>query len=147
MLSQAFPNKDLNIDIAWPILRDLSDSEFERAVVKIISERVEIYPNTNMLALIREKARIEKRITAGEAWGKVLKEIRRVGYAGNPEFNDELIELAVKSVGWDVICKSNNIGVERAHFLKVYEAFVKRVSEDSVMIPLTRTTPLISNVM
>lgn len=61
------------------------------------------------------------------AWGKVLDEVWRVGSYGTPEFDNPAIRDAVNAVGWDAICASEMIGVERAHFAKAYSATRKRI--------------------
>lgn len=55
------------------------------------------------------------------AWADVLKAISRYGVHRVPQFDDPLVKRAVASVGWSAICNSEEPGVERAHFAKVYD--------------------------
>lgn len=55
------------------------------------------------------------------AWGDVLKAISRYGVHRVPQFNDPLVKRAVAAVGWSAICNSEEPGVERAHFARVYD--------------------------
>ena len=135
LLLKTFPNKEISPEVSWAILKDLTDAEFETAVLDIISTRAEIYPNTNMIALIRTRARKQDRLTSGEAWSMVLSEVRRVGSYGQPDFKDPLISKAVECVGWKSICLSETIGVERAHFFKAYDSLDKRESEEQIRLP------------
>lgn len=138
VLLQVFPNKEIQPEVAWPILNDLSDNEFQIAIINIISTQTEIYPNTNMIALIRQKAKETPEITAGEAWGKVLKEVSRTGSYGIPQFENKLIQKAVDCVGWKSICQSECIGVERGHFLKVFESLEVRERKEKVAITFNK---------
>ena len=61
--------------------------------------------------------------TAFEAWREVNDGLNRWGrefYRSGSRWSNELIEEAVKSVGFSSLCFSDNTGVERAHFLKAY---------------------------
>jgi hypothetical protein len=148
ILLQSFPNKEINAEIAWPILADLTDEEFERAVVNIIATRIEIYPNTNMIAMIREMAKKKTdTLLAGEAWSIVLGEVSRVGRYGAPKFGYSLIDKAVRCIGWQTICDSETIGVERAHFFKVYDSLEHREAEVIVQLPNRTHIKLISETV
>lgn len=144
LLLRAFPNKEINPKLAWVLLCDLNNPEYESAIMKIISTQVEIYPNTNMIALIRHNAKEDLNIlTAGEAWGKVLRQISKAGHYGIPKFKDDLVKKSVEAIGWHNICMSENIGIERAHFFKVYEALSGRKKQKDLLLPnIPRENPL-----
>jgi hypothetical protein len=55
LLKEAF-NRDFNFAIYWESLQDLDDGAFKKATVEIIKNTKELYPNTNLIAIIREKA-------------------------------------------------------------------------------------------
>jgi len=93
----------------------------------------ELYPNTNLIALIREKARAIQKKLPGEAWAEVLGAIRIVGSYGSPKFSDSLIKKAVNCIGWRHLCLSENIEIQRAHFLKIYESLSKRENYERVI--------------
>lgn len=56
------------------------------------------------------------------AWERVLREVRRVGYARAPRFDVPAIADAVAAVGWESICMSTMIASERARFIDAYRA-------------------------
>ena len=65
----AFPDKKIDLELYWLFLKDLTDGDFLRAIAEIIATHKELYPGTNIIALIREKAKIDRRQTLlpGEA--------------------------------------------------------------------------------
>lgn len=67
--------------------------------------------------------------SAGEAWQEVLENLNP--YKIKP-WSNELIEKAVRSVGYMSICMSECIGVERSHFIKNYENLLSRLKEQDV---------------
>lgn len=75
--------------------------------------------------------------TAEEAWGEVIHAVRRLGIYHVQEAMDsfdEVTKKAVLNVGFRDICLSENIGIERAHFFRSYEAYATR-SKESRMTP------------
>lgn len=125
LLVKAFPEKENDYDLMWEFLQDLEDEDFIKAISKIVITTKDINRATNMIALIRESA-LPENILAGEAWAEVLKEISKTGSWGKPQFNDPLIVRAVECIGWKNMCMSENIAIERAHFLKVFDSLSAR---------------------
>lgn len=59
ILSMCFPNLDLNperIQLMHELLNDLSDEVFIQSIRNMAQNLKEIYPNTNLIAHIREKS-------------------------------------------------------------------------------------------
>lgn len=135
-LIQVFPNRKIESAVYWTFLHDLTTNEFKKGITRIITEAKEIYPDTNLIALIRDKAKVPERKSAFEAWQIVQQQIIRVGSYGYPVINDALIMRAIGIVDWYRICKSERPEIERAHFLKVYEQLVKREQESFVQLPV-----------
>ena len=73
-----------------------------------------------------------------EAWAEVLAAISRYHYIGKPEFSHPAIERAVRGVGWQNICLSEQIGVERAHFFRLYGQVCEQTRADARMLPQVR---------
>lgn len=122
---KSFPDKPFDSDVMWEFLQDLDDADFLKAVAQIVMTNKDINRATNLVALIREIA-IPLNETAGEAWGIVLKNIQTIGSYGRPNFEDPCISKAVDCIGWRNLCLSENIAIERAHFLKIYESLENR---------------------
>lgn len=77
-------------------------------------------------------------LTWGESWERALTAVRKYGSYNKMEALDSLDPLTrkcVESIGYMELCMSENIMVERAHFQKVFEVFVKREQTDK-QIPL-----------
>jgi len=73
---------------------------------------------------------------ADRAWAEVLDAVRRWGRYREPTFSHAAITEAVAGVGWLAICDSEAIGVERAHFLKLYEQSRARHVREANVGPL-----------
>ncbi len=66
-----------------------------------------------------------------EAWAEVRQAIRRVGhYRPPPSFGDPLIDRAVRALGWEELCLSEEPEVDRAHFLRAYECLQQRERDE-----------------
>lgn len=142
-LLEAFPDRKFNNKIIYKFMQDLSKEEFLSGIAKVISSTKELFPGTNIIALIRENAKVENKLSAGEAWAEVRAEIGRVGCHGCPKFSDPLITMAASAVGWRDMCMSENIMIERAHFLKIYESLCNRKKEEATYLP----APMIKNLI
>lgn len=115
--------------VMFEYLQDLSPEKFVAGVRKFCKNHKEIFPNTNLIAYIREYALINQDDfkSDSEAWQIVLNEMSRCGGVyGVPKIDDELIMEAIKGIGWRDLCNSQNIDVIRGQFRKIYEELVKR---------------------
>ena len=56
-LAGIFQNYKISAEFMYNYLNDLTNKEFMKAINEIIKGMRELYPNTNLVALIREKAR------------------------------------------------------------------------------------------
>lgn len=133
MIVKTFPDKDCDYEVMWEFLKDLDGDSFLKSISNIIMTKNDINKATNMIALIRENA-IPKGLTAGEAWAEILEKISSVGSWGYPKFANPLINEAVSCIGWRSMCMSENISIERAHFLKVFESLSTRKRNEDLTI-------------
>ncbi len=91
------------------------------------------------IADIREKyAEVSQRRTESwdEAWGTVLMAIRKYGYPREAEALASLSERTrrvVRRFGWQNLCMSEKIEVERSNFRDAYNSEVKRDKVDGVL--------------
>jgi hypothetical protein len=139
----AFPDRKFDCNIFWTFLSDLKDDEFLKSIADIISTKSELYPGTNVIALIREKGKLKEDMTAGEAWAICLREIRRVGSYDYPKSLDPLIEKVISIMGWRDLCLSDNMIADRAHFMKIYDNLVIRKRSEAMLLPEPRLKILI----
>lgn len=69
-------------------------------------------------------------------WEQVLKLIAKYGYyRSNEAFSemDDLTSQVVKRIGYINLCKSENLGIDRAAFRDIYLSLAKRKKEDAQM--------------
>lgn len=74
------------------------------------------------------------------AWQEVLDQIHRVGYLGQPTWSHPAVGQAANALygGWVQLCQSlmvETLGVDRAHFMRLYEAFTKQERENLSLPP------------
>lgn len=82
--------------------------------------------------------------TGEEAWEEVITAVRKYGYYQQPEaFKqlDEPTKRAVKIIGWQNICQSEKIGIERAAFIKTYSNASAPIRERAIL-----PTPLFKHI-
>jgi hypothetical protein len=127
VLQATFPSVELNLRIFWDLLCDLEDEIFEKAILKIVRTQTQIYPGTNIVALIRLTAVQEKYPTAGEAWENCL-ENSRVDYT-RWRWIHPLVHKTSVIISVYEIRTSENPTATRAHFFKVYDDLLKKEQE------------------
>jgi len=75
------------------------------------------------------------------AWGEVLRSMQKVGYLRSPEWSHPAIEDTMKAMWgtWTNACQSvrvDNLGVDRAQFVRMYATISKRQREAQVLPPM-----------
>jgi len=114
--------------VMYEFLKDLPPDKLVKGLKKFCMKHREVYPQTNIIAYIREYALIdEDELTPMEAWGLVKAHIATGAKL------PELVDKAAGAVGWMDIRMSEKPGVERAHFLKAYEAMAAKEREQKIM--------------
>jgi loader and inhibitor of G40P protein len=64
--------------------------------------------------------------TAQEAWESVVLAIKKFGYYQQDkafETLEDRTKRAVRVIGWQNICQSESVGIERANFIKFYDSY------------------------
>ena len=109
MLSAVFPAADLKPDLYYALLEDIREDAFIGGVEKVCRETTELFPNTNLVAVIREKCQ--------EFWlnkNKKRVEVEEKNRLGYEEPSYEEIEKNKKD--WndlrDRLAREKNIGNE-----------------------------------
>lgn len=82
--------------------------------------------------------------TAGEAWKEVMTHIVDNGCEARPNWSHPLIGQAADAVGLRAIGMSENVMVERAHYLKIYDQLVARAADDVGRLP--QVTKYLENI-
>lgn len=80
-----------------------------------------------------------------QAWTEVLAAVTRYGRSKSPPWSDPMIGQAVDAIGWDTICNSTAIGIERAHFTRSYEA-IRRRHVDGVRMAGLPPSPTVKRI-
>lgn len=137
VLQAAYPRQELReetIRLYAAMLRDLEFVSAEQAVKRIIASS----PYWPAIAEIRNAvAEAETGLPSPEeAWEEVRRAVRDVGSYGRPQWSNPVLARAVESIGWLQICLSEQPGVERAHFLRVYESLRSRAVLERNVAPL-----------
>lgn len=128
------------------LLCDIAPADLQTVVDQCVAE-CKFLPT---VAEIRERyhnlTRTIGGLTAGEAWGLVKGEIRRVGSWGLPNFENPTIAQVVKNMGWLELCTSESPeGVDRAQFERAYNALVERGEQMQKLLPQARELAVARN--
>lgn len=121
--SQSVIADKASMDVWYTMLCDIDYGVCINAIKEIISTN-KFAPS---IADIREKCsqRLNKQVLNwGDAWGNVLASVRRFGYMNEleaVESLDDITRKCVKRIGYQNICRSENITADRANFRMIYE--------------------------
>ncbi|QEK12607.1 hypothetical protein FQB35_10595 [Crassaminicella thermophila] len=131
--------KDERITMLWyKIFKEDDPKLFEMAIETYIATN-EFKPTPAGIRKCMEKLATNYNLNGAEAWGKVMELIKKYGWYRADEAlqeikNDRPLYQAVQAMGFRELCVSENLMADRAHFLKMYEQYMKRES-DKVMLP------------
>lgn len=101
--------------VIYELLKDLTSNELNTGVIKFCKNHKEIYPNTNIVAYIREYALLKDYPSAASQW-----EFKFIQDIASP-----ITKRIVQSMGGRFsLDRSTNASTDRAHFLKLYEQLV-----------------------
>lgn len=123
LLSSAYPYAKVTKETAamfHEVWKDLSFVECQRAVGTVIRTS-EMFPSA---AQIRKEVMRQMGVmssSSAEAWSEVMNQVREIGRYGRPKFSSQAVTDTVLALGWREICDSENQGVLRAHFFKMYD--------------------------
>jgi hypothetical protein len=130
VISAAYPNFDLKpetVKVYLKLLADLPDELLEEASLLHIAQSTYFPTVAELRAAAFELLESQNPHPNGvEAWGEVEDQIHRVGYTGQPVFQHPLTAQLVSAMGWQNLCRSENLVADRAHFLTAYEQLCSR---------------------
>lgn len=75
-------------------------------------------------------------LDGGAAWGEVITAIRNYGQYRELqalESMSDMTKTVVQRMGWRDLCLSEDTEIDRAHFLKIYQAEEKRQKEKNIL--------------
>ena len=146
VLAAAFPNNKIakeTLDVYKLTLADIPADVLEAASLQIITT-AKFFP---AVSEIRDAATsimlgLNKFPSAFEAWEEVQTQIARCGdyyryqiASDVPQYSNPIIAKAVDVMGYRVLCESENIVADRAHFFRVYDSLFTRAVDDTKMLP------------
>lgn len=149
LIVAAFPKLEPSAETvkAWfALLQDLEPATFQYAVVSFCQAQKECYPGTNIVATLRDLARPSEAPTAMEAWAEVRSQLHATGEYGHPTFSHPRIEVVVDALGWRTLCGSEDIGLERAHFLTAYRELSQRDDRQRLICTSPRMKALTATI-
>lgn len=129
-----FPNmqeKDLRptVQVWMQLLADIPYETAKQAVMKHIMTEKYFPTVTEIRRQVETLTRKERVLSAEEAWIEVMLKIKN----GTPGYSSTLVKQAVEAVGGiNTIgyTDMSEIGVVRAHFMRVYETLQRRKKEE-----------------
>lgn len=144
VLAASYPKfevDDVKVQVWYEMLGDLDYAVASMAVKKIIMQNT--FPPA--IAEVR-KAAAEltnpENLTSSEAWGEVTRAIRNYGYYREGEALASMSPTTaqvVRYMGWREICMSEDIGVIRGQFLRMYEQIATREQEKQLLSTTMQT--------
>ena len=130
VLTTHIPSLELTPDkvLIWnEALKDLSVEELQNGIKTFCLAHKEIYPGTNVIAIIRSYALGQHlQSNALDQWGQIVKAIRKCGFNQVPKFLNPITQKVVSCMGWSNLYKSENSVADRAHFIKLFENEVEK---------------------
>lgn len=134
VLADAYANftpKKNTYNIYIEMLSDLDEELLDKSI-RICISTCRFFPT---IADIRDNAvniLMSNIPGALQAWDNVKKEIGRVGFNGEPKFDNSITDKVVKYMGWSYICRSTEHD-NRITFTKLYDKFYN----DFKLMPIT----------
>jgi len=66
LISSAFPANQFDVELYWELLKDLEAQDYEVSILSIVKTLKDIYPGTNLIAMIRDRANENKKSRLGK---------------------------------------------------------------------------------
>lgn len=123
------------INIWTMMFADVDKESMNIAIQKIIATN-KYFPTIAEVREVLAEINTIRVIDSGEAWGEVISAIRNYGWNNECKALESMSENTrnvVKRMGWQDLCRSENIMTDRAHFLKMYETEEKRQKEKNIL--------------
>jgi len=128
-----------NMEVYVRLLKDIPVGELEAVVVQLMADGGDFIPSISAIRnKWRELSHDISQPTAPEAWETVMKEVRRIGSYGTPNFDCEPVAATVRQMGWRDICLSEKPDVVRAQFERMYNQNVSRSDQRAKLLPEVR---------
>lgn len=132
---------DFALQVYHEILDDVNDDLLMAATKQWLSTARPFHPSPGELRDLALTLTECNEPGADEAWSEVLDALQHIGSYHVPEWSSERIAKTMRSFGrWSDFCllETDQLGIVRAQFMRIYEAQAKREHDDRLMLPETR---------
>lgn len=139
-LFSAYPNTQVTpetVAVYLRLLGDIAPTDLQVIVDQAVAT-CKFLPTVAELRDMRHSMEAMGELSWGEAWEDVQREMRRIGSYGVPAFRTELTAAVVRSMGWKVLCASENPQTDRAQFRDIYNAMQVRQGNVKKLLPQAR---------
>ena len=129
------PKEISDLQMLWcELLRDIDGDTLKTAALQHVSES-KWFPMVSELRDAAAEIVSPDRKTPVEAWGDVMRQIKRIGSYGIPKFDDDITADVVVDMGWQILCLSEDSTADRARFIQGYQDRSKRERRQAVQLP------------
>ena len=139
VLAAAYPRfepDEFTLAIWYEMLGDLEYSVTSLAVKQCLLQST-FPPSISEIRKAAVKIMYPAKRTAAEAWEEVNRALDKFGYYRQQEAMDSLSPLparVVRMIGFGKMCLSENLGVERGQFCRMYDEMESQAGEE-ILLP------------
>lgn len=139
VLSAAYPRFELpeaTINIYQRLLADLEFDLLKAATLQCAS-MCTFFPTISEIrnAAVEIIVMSEGIPSASEAWGEIVREMKRVGRDSYPSFSHPFIDQVVTDFNWAALCMSDNMISDRSRVMDAYEKIINLSLRKKQMLP------------
>lgn len=125
LLSEAFPKREINPKLFYLALKDLTDDQFLGSILQIVQKTTKLFPDDNLIAMIREKTSGTEQDRAVLAWDEATSAVKKHGFYKTVSFEDAVINAVIESMGgWEAFSniEAEDVPFRKKDFLELYKA-------------------------
>lgn len=126
---------DTSMDIWFNLVGDIPFEDCKNAVTQLMATS-NFFPSAAEIRKLCSQMGHPEIPSIDDAWGMVLKAVRRYGYMQEAEALGSLPEpcrTVVRNIGWQNICRSENIMTERAFFRDSYGPKIQEIRRQETL--------------
>ena len=126
-----------SMDIWYELIGDISYDQCKNAVRQLMATS-NFFPSAAEIRKLCTQMEYPEVLSTDDAWGMVLKAVRTYGYMQETAALESLPEpcrTVVKNIGWQNICRSENIMAERAFFRDSYGPKIQEMKRVETLPP------------
>lgn len=126
-----------SMDIWYELIGDIPYEQCKNAVRQLMATN-NFFPSAAEIRKLCTQTGDPEAPSIDDAWGMVLKAVRAYGYMQEAEALESLPEpcrSVVKNIGWQNICRSENIMAERAFFRDSYGPKLQEMKRVGMLPP------------